>query len=97
MHRTDDGNEVVRERLKVYHRETKPIVEFYSGRPTFQQIDGNQPPDVVTTSMDRLGRSPYYIDLSTGGQPWPIWASIWGAMETVPPLSASSRHSSSVR
>jgi len=27
-------------------------VEFYSGRPTFRMIDGNQPPDVVTASMD---------------------------------------------
>lgn len=51
--RTDDGNGIVRERLKVYHRQTKPIVEFYAGRPTFRTIDGNQPPDVVTTSMDQ--------------------------------------------
>ncbi len=50
--RTDDGNGIVRERLKVYHRQTRPIVEFYSGRPTFRTIDGNQPPDVVTASMD---------------------------------------------
>ena len=40
------------ERLKVYHRQTRPIVEFYSGRPTFRTIDGNQPPDVVTAAMD---------------------------------------------
>ena len=40
------------ERLKVYHRQTRPIVEFYSARPTFRTIDGNQPPDVVTASMD---------------------------------------------
>lgn len=51
--RTDDGDGIVRERLKVYHRQTKPIVEFYSARPTFRTIDGNQPPDVVTTSMDK--------------------------------------------
>jgi adenylate kinase len=51
--RTDDGIEIVRGRLKVYHRETRPIVEFYSGRPTFRMIDGNQPPDVVTGAMDR--------------------------------------------
>lgn len=51
--RTDDGVEIVRGRLKVYHRETRPIVEFYSGRPTFRVIDGNQPPDVVTSAMDR--------------------------------------------
>jgi len=27
-------------------------VEFYSSRPTFRTIDGNQPPDVVTAAMD---------------------------------------------
>jgi len=51
--RTDDGVEIVRDRLKVYHHSTRPIVEFYSGRPTFRVIDGNQPPDVVTVAMDR--------------------------------------------
>lgn len=51
--RSDDGVEIVRGRLKVYHRETRPIVEFYSARPTFRVIDGNQPPDVVTAAMDR--------------------------------------------
>lgn len=51
--RTDDEGGIVRERLKVYHRQTKPIVEFYSGRPTFRTIDGNQPPDQVTALMDK--------------------------------------------
>jgi adenylate kinase len=50
--RTDDGDGIVAERLKVYDRQTKPIVEFYTGRPTFRRIDGNQPPDVVTAAMD---------------------------------------------
>ena len=52
VHRTDDGDGVVRERLKVYRRQTKPIVDFYAGRATFRAIDGNQPPDVVTAAMD---------------------------------------------
>jgi len=51
--RTDDGVGIVRERLKVYHLQTAPIVNFYSGRPTFRKIDGNQPPDQVTTLMDK--------------------------------------------
>ncbi len=51
VHRTDDEDGVVRERLRVYHRQTKPIVDFYAGRPTFRRIDGNLPPDVVTTAM----------------------------------------------
>jgi adenylate kinase len=50
--RVDDGVEIVRERLGVYHRQTKPLVEYYLGRPTFRQIDGNLPPDVVTGTID---------------------------------------------
>jgi adenylate kinase len=50
--RADDGVEIVRERLTVYHRQTKPLVDYYSARPTFRQIDGNRPPDVVTGDID---------------------------------------------
>ncbi len=50
--RVDDGIEIVRERLKVYQRQTKPLVEYYAGRPSFCSIDGNRPPDVVTASVD---------------------------------------------
>jgi adenylate kinase len=50
--RTDDGVEIVRERLKVYQRQTKPLVDYYSTRPTFRQISGNHPPDVVTRSVE---------------------------------------------
>jgi adenylate kinase len=50
--RLDDGVEIVRERLGVYHRQTKPLVDYYSTRPTFRQIDGNLPPDVVTGAID---------------------------------------------
>ena len=50
--RVDDGIEIVRERLKVYLRQTKPLVEYYAGRPTFRRIDGNRPPDIVTADVD---------------------------------------------
>ena len=50
--RMDDGVEIVRERLKVYQRETKPLVDYYSARPSFRSIDGNQPPDAVTAQVD---------------------------------------------
>ena len=53
VHRRDDNEAVVAERLRIYHRQTKPIVDFYAGRPTFRAIDGNQPPDSVTAAMDR--------------------------------------------
>ena len=50
--RIDDGVEIVRERLKVYHRQTEPLVDYYSTRPTFRSINGNQPPDVVTSQVE---------------------------------------------
>lgn len=50
--RVDDGQNIVRERLKVYLRETRPLVEYYQGRPTFRAINGNRPPDDVTAQVD---------------------------------------------
>jgi adenylate kinase len=49
--RVDDGIEIVRERLKVYQRQTKPLVEYYSSRPNFSSIDGNRPAAVVTEAV----------------------------------------------
>ena len=50
--RVDDGIDIVRERLKVYLRQTKPLVDYYSARPSFRAIDGNQAPDIVTAAVD---------------------------------------------
>ena len=36
--RVDDGIDIVRERLKVYQRQTQPLVEYYSKRPTFTRL-----------------------------------------------------------
>jgi adenylate kinase len=38
--RVDDAEEVVRNCLAVYRRQTAPLVECYSGRPTFHRING---------------------------------------------------------
>ena len=51
VQRSDDNVEVVRERLKVYHNQSKPLVEFYKGRPTFRSIDGAQSSDRVATDL----------------------------------------------
>ena len=51
MQRTDDNAKIVRERLKVYHRQTEPLVEYYRLRPTFRSIDGAQPPDRVADDL----------------------------------------------
>ena len=51
VQRTDDNVDVVRERLKVYHRQTAPLVEYYQARPTFRSIDGVQPADRVAADL----------------------------------------------
>ena len=50
--RVDDGDDIVRERLKVYQRQSQPLVDYYSVRSTFRSIDGNRPADVVTAAVD---------------------------------------------
>ena len=51
MQRSDDREDVVRERLRVYREQTSALVEFYSGRPTFHRIDGDRQPDVVAMAV----------------------------------------------
>jgi adenylate kinase len=51
IHRTDDTEDVVRERLRVFEAQTEPLVAYYqTSSPTsvFFKIDGNQPLDAVT-------------------------------------------------
>jgi len=45
--RADDSEAVVRERLRVYWRDTRPMIDYYSGRTMFHAIDGAQPPEQV--------------------------------------------------
>jgi adenylate kinase len=49
--RADDAAAVVRERLRVYRRDTRPVIEYYRGRPTFRAIDGAQSPDAVRAAL----------------------------------------------
>ena len=51
VQRTDDNQAVVLERLKVYHRASEPLVEYYRVRPTFRSIDGAQAPDRVAADL----------------------------------------------
>ncbi len=49
--RSDDNQQVVLERLKVYRRDTEPLVEYYQPRPTFRAVDGAQHPDQVAQDL----------------------------------------------
>jgi adenylate kinase len=51
VQRADDNEAVVRERLQVYHRQTKPLLDYYSPRPTFRKVDGGQTPERVAADL----------------------------------------------
>ena len=47
IQRDDDKEEVVRNRLKVYHKQTAPLIEFYKKENLLKVIDATQPPEEV--------------------------------------------------
>jgi adenylate kinase len=50
--RADDSDEQVRQhRLDVYGRESKPLLDYYRGRPTFRSINGAQAPEQVAREL----------------------------------------------
>jgi adenylate kinase len=61
--RSDDSEAVMRERLKVYWRETQPMIAYYRSRPSYRAVNGAQSPDRVRDDLtsgvaDALGRRP---------------------------------------
>lgn len=52
IQRADDSETVVRERLRVYHRTTEPLIDYYRGRSTFRIVNGAQMPDFVARELD---------------------------------------------
>lgn len=52
--RADDDGHVVRERLKVYERATRPVLDYYRARPTFRVVNGAQALEQVARDVDRM-------------------------------------------
>lgn len=50
--RADDREEVVRERLAVYRRQTEPLVDYYRERGVLEEVDGTGTPDEVFRRID---------------------------------------------
>lgn len=49
--RDDDGEQAVRARLRAYHEQTEPLIEFYKERGVYQKIDGMPPIGDVTRQI----------------------------------------------
>lgn len=54
--RDDDKEETVKNRLNVYHDQTQPLIEYYSGKGVLQSVDGTiDMMDVFRSITDILG------------------------------------------
>lgn len=49
--RADDNAETVRERLKAYHAQTAPIIDYYDKKGLLRRVDGMEPIDKVTDQL----------------------------------------------
>ena len=52
VQRSDDREEIVRERLRVYREQAEPLVAFYQDRPSFRSVDGNGSAEAVQAAID---------------------------------------------
>jgi adenylate kinase len=51
VQRADDSVGVVRERLQVFARDTRPLVEYYRSRSRHREVDGAGTPDEVFAAL----------------------------------------------
>ena len=56
--RDDDDPETVRERLKVYHQETEPLIAYYEDRGQLRRVDGDGDPDAIAQEIGRALANP---------------------------------------
>lgn len=45
--RTDDQPETIKERMRVFRDETKPVVDYYGEKGMLQTVDGSQDPEAI--------------------------------------------------
>lgn len=57
--RQDDKPETVLDRLAIYHKQTKPLIAYYTaeaeaGNTKYHRLDGTQPVEAVSAELDKL-------------------------------------------
>jgi adenylate kinase len=54
IQRADDREDTIRNRQTVYHRQTRPLQEYYSSRGSLHLVDGQGPMDEIFSKLCRL-------------------------------------------
>ena len=52
--RADDNAEALKKRLDVYHAQTAPLVDYYSGKGLLKSVDGMKSMDEVTVDIEAV-------------------------------------------
>ena len=52
IQRDDDREEVIRERLRVYHEKTAPLTDWYGGRGSLKRVPGSGAPTEVLQALE---------------------------------------------
>ena len=52
--RADDTEEVISNRLRVYHEQTAPLVDHYRGQGVLKVVDGHQEIEAVQSDIHAL-------------------------------------------
>jgi adenylate kinase len=54
--RLDDNNDTIIYRYDEYMKQTKPVLDFYSSRSYFYEIDGSEKIDVISSKIEQILR-----------------------------------------
>lgn len=51
VHRADDNEETIRQRLVAYHKQTSPLIEYYREQGVLLALDGNKEPEAIARNL----------------------------------------------
>jgi adenylate kinase len=54
LHRADDNEATIRQRLEAYHKQTSPLIQYYQGQGALTAVDGNQGPEEIARGLVEL-------------------------------------------
>ncbi|HXW14660.1 MAG TPA: adenylate kinase [Terriglobia bacterium] len=58
LHRADDNEATIRQRLEAYHKLTSPLIEYYRNQGVLVAVDGNKEPEEIAKGlMDFLSKA----------------------------------------
>lgn len=52
--RSDDNADALKKRLEAYHKQTKPLVDYYSKRGLHSKVNAAQKPDSVFAAIQAI-------------------------------------------